>query len=187
MSDDKGRPNISISQSANNSENVTQIGYQEGNVTIDNSRTDSSVHISGGVNVDGVANIGSGTMNVSGDIVGRDKIIGAPANASPEIEDLYAKLDARFNALIAAQQDEFQKQVVEQAIAKVREEVEKGREAEENVNQVDLYNALNTVKQNSLGTDVVEVIDTIITKGPAAGIATVVQKIWDKVKGQAQG
>ncbi|MBI5712042.1 MAG: hypothetical protein HZC38_01245 [Chloroflexi bacterium] len=125
---------------------------------------------SGGVNISG------GTVNVSGDIVGHDKIV----NASPQAtaiadwrKDMEKKVDAQPN--LSADD----KQVIKDNLAKIEKESVKGDQAD--VNQIEKWFNMVAV----MGPEIFEVaVATAIN--PLGGVGLVLKKISDKAKLEKQ-
>lgn len=163
----KDKPNISISQTATNSENVTQIGYQEGSLTINQGNVDKSIHIGGDVGPG--AAIGHNAQVTAENIAGRDIIIGQ-GTTEQKLDDLIAALTKMIDNVPEENQEE-----AKYWVDKLEAEMNKGDEASEN----DLNMAFKRLK--TLAKDMFEVAVATIAH-PAAGFAVVAQKVAAKAE-----
>lgn len=131
---------------------------------------------SGGVNISG------GTVNVGGDIVGRDKIVTITATQQAFVDwrkDIEKKIDAQ--PVSADDKKDLKETVakIETEAKKIEEQTKKGEEPDPSR----LEKLVNTLAM--MGPDIFEVATTTLVN-PLGGIGLVLRKIGDKAKLEKQ-
>jgi len=131
---------------------------------------------SGGVNISG------GTVNVGGDIVGRDKIVTITATQQAFV-DWRKEMEKKIEAQPVSADD---KKDLKETVAKIETEAKKIEEQTKKGEEPDpsrLEKLVNTLAM--MGPDIFEVATTTLVN-PLGGIGLVLKKIGDKAKLEKQ-
>ncbi len=127
---------------------------------------------------DGSVHIGGQSVNIGGDVVGRDKITTTYGGlGSSDVAALLAQWQAQMNAQVAAQPNlsPAEKQDVQEQVAKIKAEASRGKQADTGR----LEKLINTL--GVMAPDIFEVALATLAN-PLAGLGLVAKKIGDKAK-----
>ncbi|HKZ83076.1 MAG TPA: hypothetical protein VJ793_05410 [Anaerolineae bacterium] len=141
-------------------------------VTIDKSKKTTTINRSGGIDI----SAGGGTINVTGDLTGRDKVTTTTTGVTAEdFAKLFDVVYKRMERLPPSVDKADVREAVETIETEAKKEATRGEPPDEKLVKLSAQSLIN------MAPDILEVAAATLAS-PAAGVAAVIRKVLNKAK-----